>query len=126
MPWCVSWLVVLAVGGTLMTGASRLRSGNHGAATLAWAPLCQKEFRKAPAFDMISTARPTSVPPCCRSSPLVGLLDVPADGLRSCRDEFAGEYDFGEGKAGRIVRIGELAGVGCREMHSCSSLIVCA
>ncbi|KAG1725752.1 hypothetical protein EDB19DRAFT_256120 [Suillus lakei] len=76
----VSWLVVLAVGGTLMTGASRLRSGNHGAATLAWAPLCQKEFRKAPAFDMISTA----------------------------------------------LRIGELAGVGCREMHSCSSLIVCA
>lgn len=74
-----------------MTSDSRLRNESHGAVTLAWAPLCQKEFRKAPAFDMISTARPTSVPPCCRSSPLVGLLDVPADGLRSCRDELAME-----------------------------------
>lgn len=117
---------MFAVGGVSMTGGSTLRNKNHGAATLACVPLYQKEFRKAPAFDIISTARPTSVPPCCRSSPLVGLLDVPTDGLRSCRDELAVEQDFEEGKVGRIVRIGELAGVGCREMHSCSSLIACA
>lgn len=95
----------------LAVGGSAAQSGVCGAVTLAWAPLCQKEFKKAPAFDMISTARPTSVPPC-RSSLLVGLLDVPAEGLRSCRAEFVVEYGFGEGRVGRIVRVGELAGVG--------------
>jgi len=84
---------------------------------------------KAPAFDMISTARPTSGPtsvPPCRSSPLVGLLDIPLDNLRSCREGDVAEEDFGDGKVERMIRTGELAGVGCREIHSCSSLIVCA
>ena len=81
-----------------------MNTKGHDVGTLAGAPLCQREPKKAPALDIISTARPTRVP-CWPSSPFrVGLLELPEDDFRSWRA-------MGEGGE-CMARTGELAGVG--------------
>lgn len=86
-------------GGTQIEWINRV---DQDGVTPACAPLCQNAPRKAPAFDIISTARPTSPWPSS-SDPLVGLREPPYDDLRSCRNDIAvGELRMGEEEAGDI------------------------
>jgi len=87
---------------------------------------CQNVPKKAPAFDTISTALPTSVP-SSNTLTVVGLggglrltMPLAATGTTVTGEEGCGG---GTGSEAFMLRIGEFAGVGCLDIWSCSSAL---